>query len=280
MNRNTILLLTAALLWSSGGVLIKTIVWNPLGIAGFRSALAFIVISIWRPRLVRQFSWQILPGSIAFAATVILFVVATKLTTAANAIFLQYTAPIYIGLFAPLILKEKTTKADWALIFLALGGVMLFFADRLTICGVAGNLIALGSGLCFAFLTIFMRQQRNSSPATIVLFGNLMTAVIMLPWTIPVYRWRYNLPWLMILGLFQIALPYLLYSEAIRHVRALDAAIISLIEPILNPVWVLLSIGEAPSSWALLGGAIVLCSSLARSILAERKAREVRHRST
>jgi drug/metabolite transporter (DMT)-like permease len=270
LNKHVLLLLAAAILWSLGGVLIKSIEWTPIAIGGSRSLIAIIAIGLVMPGVFRKISWSALPGAIAYAGTVILFVVATKLTSAANAIFLQYTAPVYIAIISPWILHERTKPLDWLLIFVALCGVALFFLDRLSFEAISGVIAALASGMSFAWLTVLMRQQRNESPEAIVLLGNLLTLLFASPWMFPVRNIERNGVWILLLGVLQLAIPYLLYSRAIKHIRALDAAIISIIEPILNPLWVLLIKGERTSFWSIVGGALVLTTSLLRSILASR----------
>lgn len=271
MKKHVFLLLLAAILWSLGGVLIKSIDWTPMAIAGSRSSIAIVVISLLQPATIKKLSWRVVPGALAYALTVILFVVATKLTTAANAIFLQYTAPIYIALISPWFLGERTRWQDWVLIAFALSGIALFFFDRLSLDGFWGIVAALGSGFSFAWMTILMRRQRNGSPEAVVLLGNLVALILALPWMIPVVNLRQNAPWLLALGVVQLAIPYLLYSAAIRHVRALNASLIGIIEPVLNPIWVMFLRAEVPAPWSVLGGAIVVASSLLRSILAGRE---------
>ena len=265
------LLLAAAILWSLGGVLIKSIDWTPLAIAGSRSLIAIVVIGLVMPGVARKISWRILPGALAYAGTVVLFVIATKLTSAANAIFLQYTAPIYIAIISPWVLHERTKPLDWLLILVALCGVALFFVDQLSFEGLSGVIAALASGVSFAWLTVFMRRHRNESPESILLLGNILTLLFASPWMFPFANLERNGIWILLLGVLQLAIPYLLYSRAIKHIRALDAAIISIIEPILNPIWVILVKGEHASRWSIIGGAIVLTTSLFRSFLASRE---------
>jgi drug/metabolite transporter (DMT)-like permease len=267
MNRYIFLLLGSAVAWSLGGVLIKSVDWNPIAIAGSRSFIAVLVIAALMPRVLRRISWPIVPGALAYAGTVILFVVSTKLTTAANAIFLQYTAPIYIALIGPWLLREKTKRLDWIIIAIALGGIALFFIDRLSLQGLWGIVAGLASGFCFALLTVSMRHQREGSPEAIILLGNLITFFFALPFIFPIENLSRNALGLVLLGVVQLAIPYLMYAIAIRHVRALDAALISIIEPILNPLWVMLATGERPAFWSIIGGAIVLAASLMRTLL-------------
>ena len=273
MNRYVLLLLSTAVLWSLGGVLVKSIDLTPFTIAGSRSLIATVIMAVAMHRTIRRISWQTIPGAIAYSSTVFLFVVATKLTTAANAIFLQYTAPVYIALISPWYLRERTAWHDWLLVIIALFGIGLFFLDRLSLQGLSGVIAALASGVSFAWLTVLMRQQREGSPEAVVLLGNALTFLIALPWMFPISALAQNGPRLLLLGCVQLTIPYLLYSVAIRHVRALDAAVISIIEPILNPIWVMLATSERPSFWTIVGGTIVLSTSLARSIVASRTAR-------
>jgi drug/metabolite transporter (DMT)-like permease len=270
LNRPVLLLLAAAVLWSLGGVLIKSIDLSPVTIAGGRSLIASLAMSLAMPGVLRKISWRAVPGAIAYAGTVFLFVVATKLTTAANAIFLQYTAPIYIAMISPWFLGERTTWRDWLLVLIALSGVGVFFLDQLSLQGLSGVVAALGSGFAFAWLTVLMRRQKSGSPEAVVLLGNMLTFLIALPWMFPILRMEENGPRLLLLGVVQLTIPYLLYSLAIRHVRALDASIISIIEPILNPIWVMLATNERPAFWSIVGGSIVLATSLGRSLLASR----------
>jgi drug/metabolite transporter (DMT)-like permease len=260
------------MLWSLGGVLIKSIDLNPAAIAGSRSLIALVVMTLAMPGVLRKVSRRTIPGAIAYSATVFLFVVATKLTTAANAIFLQYTAPIYIAMISPWFLGERTNWQDWLLVLLALSGVGLFFLDQLSFQGLSGVVAALASGFAFAWLAVLMRHQKAGSPEAVVLLGNAFTFLMALPWMFPILRIEQNGPRLLLLGIVQLTIPYLLYSVAIRHVRALDASIISIIEPILNPVWVMLATGERPAFWSIVGGIIVLTTSLTRSLLASRTA--------
>jgi drug/metabolite transporter (DMT)-like permease len=161
----------ASVLWSSGGLLIKWVSWNPLAIAGARSAIAAVVllVALRRP----HFSWSFaqVGGAVVYTATVTLFVAATKLTTAANAILLQYTAPVYAALFGAWFLGERVAWLDWVTIAAVIGGMLLFFLDRLTPGGLWGNVLAIASGVSYAGLVTFLRKQKDSSPLESVLMG-------------------------------------------------------------------------------------------------------------
>ncbi|MFW6270262.1 MAG: DMT family transporter [Bacillota bacterium] len=262
-----LLLVISAVFWSLGGILIKLVNWNPIAIAGMRSAISAVVFWIYLKKPQITWSRPQLGAALAYAGVVIFFVTATKMTTAANAILLQFTAPIYVIIFSYWLLKEKTTPADWLTVFIVMGGMFLFFLDDLNIKGTIGTLIAAASGVSFAFFTIFMRMQKNDSPFESVFLGNIITAIIALPFMfktgLEFSGWFY----LVILGVFQLGLPYILYSMAIKHVSALDAILIPVIEPLLNPVWVFIFLGETPGKWAFIGGIIVIIAVTGRSFI-------------
>lgn len=254
------LIFLAAVMWSTSGLLIKIIQLDPLTIAGLRGLIAgSALLVVTNRRLKLTWSAPQLAGAVAYATTMLLFVSATKMTTAANAILLQYTMPVYTALFGAWLLREKVTPRDWAAITIVLGGMALFFFDRLSTGGMIGNIMAILSGVTFALIIIFMRMQKEGSPLETVILGNLLTALVCLPWIVkappaPADWWP-----LLYLGLFQLGLPFLIYSRAIKQVSALDAVLVQTVEPLLNPIWVFLVIGEVPGSWAIAGGAVVIC---------------------
>jgi drug/metabolite transporter (DMT)-like permease len=199
------------------------------------------------------------------------FVSANKLTTAANAILLQFTAPIYVALLGAYILKEPNTRLDWAMIAVVIGGMALFFLDQLSPAGFKGNLVAMLSGVSFAFFTIFMRMQKDGSPIESVLLGNILMAVVGAPFLAPDLPSAGEWGYLLLLGVVQLGIPYILYSWAIKHVKALDAALIPILEPLLNPFWVFLLLGEVPGPWSLAGGALLLTAVTIKCLAAIRK---------
>ena len=263
-------LIFSAILWSFGGLLIKLVDWNPMAIAGARSAIAavFLYLTCRQP----NWTWSIaqIGGGLAYAATMILFVVANKLTTAANVILLQYSAPIYIALFSSWFLNEKIRLIDWAAIVVVLGGMSLFFLDSLSASGLLGNVLAIITGVTLAWLFLFSRKQKSGSALESLILGNLIAALIGFPFMFSSMPDTQSILGLLLLGLLQLGLPYLLFSIAIKHVSALDAILIPTIEPLLNPIWVLLLLGEKPGFWAIIGGAIVLTAVTARGIIRAR----------
>ena len=257
-------LFLTALLWSSGGVLIKLVDWHPMAIAGGRSIIATIVIWAIFHKENLSFSKPQWMGALGYCGCVSCFVLATKMTTAANAILLQYTAPIFVALFGSWLLKEPTTRRDWFTIFMVLGGMCFFFIDKVSAGSMLGNFIAVLSGISFALFIICMRMQKNASPYGSVLIGNVLTFLISLFfWSNTSLNYT-NLLGILSLGFLQLGLAYALYSYAIRHVPALKATLITSVEPILNPLWVFLLIGEQPGFYAMIGGCIVLGAIILR----------------
>ena len=264
--RAVLMLLATAVLWSLGGVLIKWVHWNPLAIAGMRSLIGGVVIAlIFRKELKFTGSFEQLGAAAAYAGTVVLFVVANKLTTAANAILLQYTAPIYVALFSPWFLGERARGNDWLSLAVILVGMLLFFGDELSLDGYLGNGVALASGFCFAWLTLFLRRHRGESAMSALVLGNLLAGLIGLPFMFQSMPDAMGWVGLLLLGVVQLGLPYVMYALALRHVRAVEGILLPMIEPVLNPVWVFLLLGETPGPLALLGGAIILGAVISRA---------------
>jgi drug/metabolite transporter (DMT)-like permease len=267
LHRRAVLMLVAtAVLWSLGGVLIKWVDWHPVAIAGARSLIGAALIGLVFHRELRfTGSFDQIGAALAYAGTVVLFVIANKLTTAANAILLQYTAPIYVVLFSPWFLGERASRRDWWTLLLMMGGMVLFFLDDLTLDGYLGNSIALLSGLCFAWLTLFLRRQKDGSALPSLLLGNLLAGMIGLPFMFQSLPDLSSGVGLLLLGVVQLGLPYILYALALRHVMAVEGILIPMIEPVLNPVWVFLMMGEQPSPWAIVGGMIILGAVIFRA---------------
>jgi drug/metabolite transporter, DME family len=263
-----LLVLGAAILWSTGGLFIKATHLSAFELSFGRSLLAAITIAIF----TRREGFGINPisavTSILYAALLILFVLATKLTTAANAIFLQYTAPVYVLILEPLFYKERFRSRDLITVAACVGGMSLFFVGKLRPEDVSGNLLALASGVCFALFFLLLRHSkaRDVNRASSAIYGNLIVVLICAPAFFAAARRGINandFGRIAYLGVVQIGFAYLLFTLAMaRGVRSLDAGIIGYIEPVLNPIWVFLFIGERPSGWAIIGGAIIIASVL------------------
>ncbi len=264
--RAVIYLILTAVLWSSGGVFIKSISWDGLTTAGMRSLVAGLTLyPIAKRSPVTNFRIVML-GALAYALTLSTFVVATKLTTSANAIVLQYTAPIYVALLSYRFLGEPIDRRDWIAIAFAIVGMFCCFWATLSPTGISGNALALLSGLLFACLILLLRHQRSHHPVQIAYFGNLLAFLLCCPWFDLSMTTSSDLLSVLWLGIIQIALPYFLYTAALTRVTALEAAMIPILEPILNPIWVALVVGEMPGPATIVGGVIVVGAVLYRSI--------------
>ncbi len=268
-----LLVFGAAVLWSTGGLFIKAVQLSAFELSFGRSLLAAITIAIFTRREGFGINKISAITSILYAALIILFVLATKLTTAANAIFLQYTAPAYVLILEPIFYKEKFRGRDFITVALCLAGMSLFFVGKLRPEDVSGNLLALASGVCFALFFLLLRHSkaRDVNRASSAIYGNLIAVVICAPAFLSVMKRGINptdLACIAYLGIVQIGFAYLLFTLAMaRGVRSLDAGIIGYIEPVLNPVWVFLFIGERPSGWAIIGGLIIIASVLTHTII-------------
>jgi len=272
--RSVLLLIATALCWSLGGLLIKSVDWPPLAVAGGRGLIAALFLLATNRGLRFHFSRVQVLGALGYAACTVTFCAATKLTTAANAILLQYTAPVWVALFGAWFLGERTTRADWFTIAAVLAGMALFFADNLELANLLGNTLAVLSGLSFAGMTIALRRQKDTSASESIILGNLLAFAIGLPWIVGAPALTPG-GWLALglLGTVQLGVAYWLYARAIKHVTALEAVLIPVIEPILNPLWVLLATGEKPSRLALVGGVIVLTAITLRAVASVRAKR-------
>ncbi|MGO9310602.1 MAG: DMT family transporter [Spirochaetia bacterium] len=261
-----------ALLWSTGGLFVKLITWNPFAIAGVRSLIGGLVILVFLRRPHFTWSFAQVAGAVCYAGCMILFVTANKLTTAANAILLQYTAPVYAAVLGWIFLREKAHARDWVTMAVVIGGMVLFFMDSLSLGGMEGNLLAILSGVLFAGAMVSFRAQKNGSSLESILLSHGITLVVSIPFL------RQGAPtlagWgaLAFLGIFQIGLSSLLLTYGVKHVTAVQTLLTAVLEPLFNPVWVFLVLGERPGPRALLGGAVILVAVTARSLVSLRGA--------
>lgn len=264
----TVYVLLAVLLWSTGGLFIKLTTLDSFSVNCGRSLFAAIVVAVFTYKKGLRLDAFTLFSSFLYAGTLSCFVYATKNTTAANAIFLQYTAPIYILILAPFVLKEKFRFSDLFTVVLCIGGMTLFFVDgrdTSTAPNVfAGNIVALISGVFFGLYILFLRHPKSlrHNPAVSVFYGNILVVLIMVPfiWSNPPAAVSgVDLAALLFLGVFQIGLSYILFTTGMAAgVRSMDASIIGFIEPLFNPFWVFLFLGETPSAIAVVGGAVIV----------------------
>ena len=281
----------AVLLWSTGGLFIKLTALDAYQVTFFRSLLAGLTVLILTRKSGLRINVFGLLVSCIYATLLFLFVWATKQTTAANAIFLQYTAPVYILILAPFVIGEKFHLRDLLTVIFCIGGMSLFFVGDLTIGDYQGNLAALGSGIFLGLYIMLLKHPRLTgiragqaetpgaplrpiNPVITVIYGNFLLALVTLPSGIkalPVMN-AVDLFAVAFLGIVQIGIAYILFIKGVSGgTRPLDASIIGFIEPLLNPVWVFLFIGEAPSRWAILGGTIIVATVVMHTVVQYRE---------
>lgn len=262
--QSELMMIAAAMLWSTAGILIKLIPWNALVISGSRSLLAVVVMIVYmratgaKIKLNRySVSSGIFMGGLMFS-----FVVSNKLTTAANAIVLQYTAPAFILILSAVFLKQKFRVADLVAVVTTILGISLFFFDRLSAGHLLGNCVSVFSGVLCAVNYVICGQADTESRLSGILFSHMITAAVGMPFIFiyPPAFTAVSVLSVLALGIFQIGVSYIFYALAMRNCPPLACSLIGAIEPLLNPFWVFLFNGESPGSFALLGGAIVLIS--------------------
>jgi len=269
----------AALLWSTGGLFIKWTTLAGLELSFGRSFFAIFTVALFTRHEGFGLNRLTVVASILYAVLLILFVLATKETTAANAIFLQYTAPVYLLILEPIVYKEKFRSRDLITVLVCLGGMALFFVGQLRAQDITGNCLALASGLCFAVYFLLLRhpRAREVNRASSVIYGNILSVIILAPWGLAALATltMHDLVGVAYLGVVQLGIAYTLFTAGMaRGVRSLDAGIICYTEPVLNPVWVFLVLGERPSRWALLGGSIIIVAVISHMLLDARNKRQ------
>jgi drug/metabolite transporter (DMT)-like permease len=274
------------MLFSTGGAAIKAADFGAWQIAGLRSGIAALAILLLSPVARRGWSVRVVLVGCAYAACLTLFVLANRLTTAANTIYLQSTAPLYLLVLSPWLLEEPIQRTDVGFMAAVACGLGLIFIGVDAPVATApdplrGNLLALVSGVFWAITVCGLRwlekgDRTHGSAVTAVVSGNLTAFLVALPMGWPFGR-HAVVDWSVViyLGVFQIALAYLLVTSGLRHLPAFEASLILLIEPVLNPLWAWVVQGERPSAWALVGGAIILGSTTLRGALEARAQRQV-----
>ncbi len=281
--RASFAVLAAALLWSTGGLFIKEVTLDAWGISFWRSSFAAITISViyffqrgrWsnsQTRFKEWFSPFVLGSAFCYALLLVLFVMATKLTTSANAIFLQYTAPIYVLFIEPMLSRTKMKRGDLGTVAISTAAMALFFIGKFEPRGVWGNIAALASGVAFATYALILKHERATEQSRwqIVIVGHILIAgamaIVAITGQTSIAVSRGDFMRLLYLGIIQIGIAYAFFTYGISHVRAIDATLIAMVEPVLNPVWVFLGVGERPTNYALIGGLIILSLSIIRTV--------------
>lgn len=270
--------LGAAVLFSTGGAAIKVAAFSGAQVSAYRSGIAAAVLLAWYGRHLTWTRWTLATG-VVYAATLTLFVLATKLTTAANAIFLQSTAPLYILLLGPWLLRERIFRRDAGYLAAVATGMVFCFAGQTRATATApdpatGNLVAVGSGVGWALTLVALRHVNRDTPRhstdqaglAAVIAGNALACLAALPWALPLPRATPG-EWLTVvyLGVVQVALAYVLLTAAMRRLPALEVSLLLLLEPVLNPMWTWFVRSERPGAWTIFGGMLILLATAARS---------------
>jgi drug/metabolite transporter (DMT)-like permease len=285
MTSGTIAILLSAVLWSTSGLFIKLVDWNPSVIAGSRSILAFFFILIIRIiqsrrkridqalptdcntskfNLILSTLRSAAPSGFWYAATMITFVIANRLTYSANAIILQYTAPVWACLLGWLYLKEKPNRAQWVSLGLVVIGMLLVFSGALKAGSYTGDLFALISGITFAANSVALRAYKNGNPLDVMICAHIMCFLYSIPFFIvhpPVFTTS-NVFSILFMGILQIGAASVFFVYGIQRIKAVQAMLTSSIEPVLNPLWVLIVTGETPPPSVFLGGTVILAAIL------------------
>jgi len=265
-----------AFLWSIAGLFIKVIDWHPLTIAGFRSLIASCVVLIYLKRPHIHLSFPQVAAAVMNAATMMTFVAANKTTTSANAIILQYIAPVTTAFVGAWLLKEKPRLEHWVAIFLVTAGIVFMFMDKLGGGQTLGNVLSLISGITFSFYFVFMRMQKDASPLESILLSHWLVAAVGLGASLFLPAPRFTLKAvgaIAVLGTVQVGVAALLFAAAIKRITAVSANLIAVIEPVFNPLWVFLALGEKPGAKALVGGAVIIAAVTFASVVSARRSR-------
>ena len=265
-NRAMLLMVITAAMWSLGGIFIKLISWNPFLIAGVRSGISGSIMALYMAATHTRFKlnrYSLLAG-MGLGCSATLFTIANKLTTAANAIVLQYTAPIFILLISAIIFKEKMQKQDILVVCITMGGTVLFFLDQLSPGNLLGNILGILAGVTLGQMFVMVGRGGDDDATRMsgILIAHMITLMIGVPVGLPQTEEvaAIEILYVIILGVFQLVIPYVLYGIASRDCPPLACSLIGMLEPLLNPVWVAIFIGEVPGPFALAGAVIIIAT--------------------
>ena len=265
-NRAMLLMVITAAMWSLGGIFIKLISWNPFLIAGVRSGISGSIMALYMAATQTRFKlnrYSLLAG-MGLGCSATLFTIANKLTTAANAIVLQYTAPIFILLISAVFFKEKMQKQDILVVCITMGGMVLFFLDQLSPGNLLGNVLGILAGVTLGQMFVMVGRGGDDDATRMsgILIAHMITLMIGVPVGLPQTEEvaAIEILYVIILGVFQLGIPYVLYGIASRDCPPLACSLIGMLEPLLNPVWVAIFIGEVPGPFALAGAVIIIAT--------------------
>ena len=255
-------MLLCATMWSTAGIFIKLIPWNPFVIAGWRSLISagtvLLFFKLWKIKF--RFNFRSVLMGLTMCLTFFSFVLANKLTTAANAIVLQFTAPLFLMIFSAIIFHEKFQRSDLLAVIFTMGGIALFFFDKLGAGLLIGNCVAIMAGAFMAGMFLIIGKSDDDVKMGGMLLGHLFTAVIGIPvmFFVPTPASTPAVLCILALGIIQLGIPYILLTISSKNCPPLACALLGAVEPLLNPVWVFIFNGEKPGTFALVGGAVVI----------------------
>ena len=270
--------LLTAFLWSTSGLFIKLLDWHPMVIVGIRGLISAVFILIMRmlfpsPAGAKNLPLPFWAGAIVYAGTIITFVIAVKITTAANAIILQYSAPVWAALLGWWLIKEKPHWEQWGAMVLVFVGLIIFLRNGLASGALLGDGLATLSGIFFAANCVFLRMMKDGNPRDCLLLSHAICAFIGIPF-IFIYPPTMTVPSLLsviYMGVVQLGLASIIYAYGIKRISAVQAMLTATLEPICSPIWVFLIIGEKPSILALLGGGIIIAAVVISSVIGKQR---------
>lgn len=277
-NKAIIEMLVCAALWSTAGIFIKLLPWNGFAVAGLRSLIAGLTMAAYMR--IKKYRYALnrrtLVSGIFTACVYTCFAVSNKLTTAANAIVLQFTSPVFLVVFSALFLKQRIRRADIAVVIMTLLGIALFFLDQLKPGYLLGNLVAIGAGMFMAGMFMTVGEMEGEERFSAIVTGQFITFLAGLPFIVitrPAFTPGAALS-ILALGVFQLGISYILYVKASRYCPPLACCLLGAVEPLLNPVWVFLFDGERPGFFALIGSVVVVASVTVWCVFGKEKAAE------
>ena len=272
--KGNLYILLTALLWSTGGLLIKYIPGNAVAINGARSLIAVAFFWLYKRSIEIRVNRYVISAAVCLVMTNLLYVMANKLTTAANAIVLQYMAPIFVQIWDCIYRKKAPKKQQCGIVLMALAGMVLFFFDQLDGGHLLGNILAIGAGLAFSGV-FFINSLPEASSEDASMLAFLASFVISIPFLGDVWKMNQTaVVALLALGIFQVGLAYILFAKGTKLTSPVSASLIGLLEAILNPVWVFLFYGEKVGKFALVGAAVILLAVVLNIVTAGTKCEE------
>ena len=270
--------LLTAFLWSTSGLFIKLVDWHPMVIASTRSFISVFFILAVRlisppPKHAKNLPFPLWAGAITYALTMFSFVIANKMTTSANVIMLQYSAPVWAALLGWRLVKEKPHWEQWGAMVLVFAGLLIFLRDGLGSGALLGDGIAVFSGITFGATSVFLRMMKDGNPSDSLLLAHVICAVVGIPFIFlhpPALSISSVLP-IIYMGTIQLGLASIIYAYGLKRISALKAMLTAMVEPIFNPIWVLVITGERPSAMALAGGVLIIAAVIASSLIGKRR---------